>query len=806
MKFKDDKIDALIGDIQRIQTKPNMYISYLGSKGSAHLGKEAINNMIDECININSPGKNISIFIDEEENLFSVTDDGRGVPFDKIKMICEISHSGSKFSREGSGGGSAGENGIGNTAINALSSMFRVKSVRYGEEATITYNEGVEKEPLTVKKIKDKNAHGTTFSFIPSPKFLGEDCSIPSMDLIAWVEKISHIIPKDIKITFDVNKVGKESSIHKKFVNKDCLAGYVKKLVKELAVEPVNVFNNMEVEEIIPMTYNSNEKKEEPRNIKRFVGVEVAFSFSSSRSDMVSDSFCNFVNTIENGTHVDGARQAIQQYLVKKTREILSEKEAKKLEIISADVSSRLVLSVSVMCDMNPQFASQTKEKVSNPALFRIVRDLTYKSLDEYFTTNPKHLKKMTDIVKQNAKARTAANEARNSVIKGETNSLDKHKMKNFVPCNHKGKQYKELIIIEGDSAMGSARTGRFNDFQALFALTGVPTNTFDLSLAEILNASKSSTFKDLVSILGCNIGERFDITKCEYDKIIILTDADVDGKRITSLLCAFFLMHMPQLVLSGRIYKAVTPLYKIDEKSHEFIIDKKEYVKIVERKIRDVIRVSDIETKTVFNDKLMQEFLLQNRDYLEELNRIANHFRLHPLLLESIIMFKDDKKFEKIMKKKYPEITIDGNYLSGIHEGKFQVVILDKLFEKKIKSLKHYVEVVNNNRMYLQVCEVNGKGKVIEDRGVMTVGELMILCQKFNPPILMRYKGLGELQPKELRSTTLDPEKRTLIQLTASDLEKELDVFRVLHGNAGKKELKKLMTGIKIAREELDN
>lgn len=793
-KFKDDKHDALIGDIKRIQVKPNMYISYLGSRGACHLAKEAINNMIDECINTNSPGKNISIFIDEEENVFSVTDDGRGIPFESIKMLCTISHSGSKFTREGSGGSSAGENGVGNTAINALSSFFEVKSVRYGERAYIRFEEGEEVVPLTVEKIKDKKAHGTTFTFKPSPRFLGDDCQLPTSDIVQWVEKISYIIPSDITITIDVNKRGKQSSIHKKFKNENHLAGYLKKLSKELAVEPVNIFNSKKVEAFIPRTKTT---------VERLVGVEVAFSYNSGRSEMISDSFCNFVNTIENGMHVDGAKTAIQQYLTKKVKDSLSEKEAKKLSITFNDVVTRLVLSVSVSTELDPQFASQTKEKVSSQALFQIIRDLTLEEIDAYFSTNPKHLKKIVDIVKQNAKARLAATEARNSVIKGEVSNLDQHKMKCFVPANNKGKQYKELFIIEGDSAMGSARTGRFNDYQALYALTGVPNNTFDYKISEVLAAP---TFKQLVHILGCNIGEKFDINKCNYDKIILMTDADVDGRRIRTLMCAFFLVHLPELVLQGRIYAAVTPLYKINRKKNPFITDKKEYIRLVEEKVRESIRVIDPATNKTYNNKEMQQFLLTNRDYLEELTRIAKHFSLSPLLLETIIFYKDHKDFLKIMKEKYPEITIDGEYLSGIHEGVFQILIMDKIFMKKIKGLQHHIHQLNKDSMFIRVCEVDKKGKVIEDHGIKTIGELMIMCQKYNPEILMRYKGLGELQPAELRDTTLDPTRRTLIQLTVSDIEKDLEILTVLQGKKGKKELKKLMTGIKIAREELDN
>ena len=284
------------------------------------------------------------------------------------------------------------------------------------------------------------------------------------------------------------------------------------------------------------------------------------------------------------------------------------------------------------------------------------------------------------------------------------------------------------------------------------------------------------------------------------------MTDADVDGRRIRTLMCAFFLVHLPELVLQGRIYAAVTPLYKINRKKNPFITDKKEYIRLVEEKVRESIRVIDPATNKTYNNKEMQQFLLTNRDYLEELTRIAKHFSLSPLLLETIIFYKDHKDFLKIMKDKYPEITIDGEYLSGIHEGVFQILIMDKIFMKKIKGLQHHIHQLNKDSMFIRVCEVDKKGKVIEDHGIKTIGELMIMCQKYNPEILMRYKGLGELQPAELRDTTLDPTRRTLIQLTVSDIEKDLEILTVLQGKKGKKELKKLMTGIKIAREELDN
>lgn len=798
-KYIDDVIDHKESDIEKIQTKPNMYISYIGPKGSLHLTKEIINNAIDETINPNSPGDTIEIYLDEAENTLSVSDNGRGIQFDKMELVCTKLQAGSKFTREGIGA-SAGENGVGLTAVNALSDFFEIISTRYGQKAKIRFEKGKLVQPVTIKEISNKDKHGTTVIFKPSQFFLGEDCDIPSEKLMEWIEKIIYLVPAKDTISLSINKKGKESVIHKKYKNKSGLYDYIKKLTKKSLIDPIHFMKSMKIKELVNTIDENNRSVR--KEVERFLGLEVAFTFGSNSTEMISDSFCNFVNTIDGGEHVDAVKTAISQYISKQVKESLSEREAKNLDILFTDVQQGLVLTVYLSTDMQPHFASQTKEKLSNSEFFKPLRDMTYSALVEYFKKEPKELKKIIDFVKTNAKARVEATKVRNSVVRGETTNLDEHKMKNFAPANNKGKNdYRELIIIEGDSALGSVRAGRFdNDTQAVFALKGVPLNSFGQKLDKVL---LNEEFLKLVKVLGCNIGERFDITKLRYNKIIIMTDADIDGHRITSLVCVFFICHLPKLVEAGLVYKSVPPLYKITNKKKPFILDKNEYVSIFEERIRGAVKLINPDNNKVFDNEQMKDFLLKNRNYIEDLHRLANHFAIEPMLMEFLVIHGEDSDFRKKFKKKFPELDIDNeNVLSGVYNGKYQILIMDKIYQKRIAAFRNYFTEVND-KAYYKVAEIVD-GKPV-DRGLMTIGEFMTMCHKFQPSIEQRYKGLGELAASDLRDTTLDPENRLLIKLTMEDLKKEIEKFRVLHGDDSD-ERKKLMEHFKISLEDLDN
>jgi len=785
-KFIDDIIDHKESDIDKVQCKPNVYIGYLGQKGSLHLTKEIINNSIDECINVNSPGNEINIYLDETENTIKILDNGRGISFDKLELVCTTLQSGSKFTREQSKQ-SAGENGIGMCTITALSDIIEISSTRYGEKLTIKFING-KKIDEKITKVNNKDKHGLCIIFKPSPFYMGDECNIITEDLLNWVEKIIYLVTPDIKINVSVTRKGKESTIQKKYRNKNGLYDYMKKLCKEPLIDPIHFFQSLKIKEF-----------DKGYEYDRFIGLEVAFTFDSNNTnnEMLVDSFCNFVNTIENGVHVDAVKQGIIQYLGKQTRESLSQRDLKNIDIVYNDITSNLVLTLFLSTDMRLEFSGQVKEKVTNNSFFKPLKDMTYKALMEYFKTHSKELKKITDYIKLIAKARTQANKIRNAVIKGDTQAFAEHALKNFVKANNKGDSYRELFIIEGDSALGTARQGRNTTTQALFSIFGVPLNSFNLELDKALS---NTELKELVKRLKCGIGNGFDIKKLHYKKIIIMADSDVDGYRIVSLVCTFFLMHLPEIIKQGLLYKAVSPLYEIHDKQKPFILDKKEYIEVFERRIRDKIRIKD--NKEVLTNEQMKEFLLKNRMYLDEIYRVANHFNIHPILMEFIIIHSDDKNFINDLQFKFPEMSVEDNVISGIIEGKFQIVIIDDLFRKRINSLKVFIDKVNNKKMYYDVSVEN------DYSSVMSLAEFFILCQKYKPKIKTRFKGLGELKSKDLWDTTMDPNKRILIKLTMKDVEKEVEKFRIIHGDGTDaiSERKQLMKNFKIDREDLDN
>lgn len=791
-KFIDDKIVHIEDDIEKVQTKPNMYISYLGARGALHLTKEIINNAIDECINDNSPGDTIDIYLNENENMISVTDNGRGIPPESLDIVCTTLQSGSKMQREGTGS-SAGENGVGLTACNALAELFEIIVYRYGERWKISFTDGKQTGPISKTSISDKNKHASVIIMKPSKFFLGEDCEISADELTTWVDKISYLLPTNIKLNLSIEKKGRESLVTKKYVNKHGIYDYVKKLCDRPLLDPIKFTKTLHLKE-----------KNRDKEFDRFMRLDVAFTFSSSGTDLVVDSFCNFVNTVDNGVHVDAVKTAILQYLSKQTRDMLSERDAKKFDIIYADVSQGLALTVNLQTDFQPQFTGQTKEKLSNDGFFKPIRDMTYRGLVEYFKDLPKDLKRVTDRIRLNAKARYESTKVRNSVIRGETTNFEEHMMENFEPANNKGKNdYRELFIIEGKSARGSASSGRFDkDTQALFSLRGVPLNAFGVDINKVL---LNNEFKCLVQILGCNIGERFDITKLKYRKIIIMADSDADGYNITSMICAFFITHMPEIVKGGYLYKAVAPLYRIKSKYKEFILNKREYVQIFERQIRDNVRVIDPDTNHAYSDAELQNLLFINQDYLEELHRIASHLAIDADLLEYIAIHNERPDFKKIFHQKYSELTIDDdNVMSGIYNGHYQILIMDSLFQKRLAPLKHYIHDVNHDKMYYIIHEVYGT-KSEQDKGLMSIGDFLTMCEKFQPVIQTRYKGLAELQPSDLCDTTLDPNKRMLIRLTIDDINRDLAKFNILHGNDSD-ERRLLMEHFKINREDLDN
>ena len=788
--FVDDTIVHKEDDLEKIQTSPGMYISYTGAKGSLHLAKEIANNMVDECINTNSPADTIDFIFDEATSEFACRDNGRGIPHESLEVVCTKIQSSGKFGRRGAGGASAGQNGVGLTAINALAKLFILTSFRVnGYKRTISFNEGKKVDDITTKCSPDE--HGTLCVFRPSERFMGKNSKINADDLVEWITKLSYQIPNEITMNLSVNRIGKAASQHMTLRNKNGMYDYLKKFASALIFEPIHIKDKCKVLDNI---INENGEEE---SIERFLGIEVAFSFTTNDTPFI-DSFCNYVNTIDGGFHISAVQDAVAKYLFRETKEALTDKEKEKLEIKFMDVTNNLSLAVNVLTDLDPNFRGQTKDKVGNEELVAPIKNMVTKGIKEHFKNNPKDLKVAITLIKNIAKARYEAQKVRNSVIKGKSNLLDEHSIKGFRPAIN-GNKKKELYITEGDSALGSALSARNPYTQAIYAVQGVPKNTFKLALDKAL---ENDEMKALVTIIGANIGSRFDIESLKYDKIIIMTDGDIDGANITSLLCAFFLKHMPKLVEAGKIYKALPPLYKLE--GGVFVADKKKYIELMEERISKSVKIYDLKGNQLSRNEV-KSLLMVNRTYPEILENTASNFSTDPLFMEFLVAHRNDKNFEKLLAKNYPEITItdNGSFISGIVDNKLQSIVINKSYNRRIEDLQKLIFDVNKGNLYYRVVEIDKRNGDI-DRGIVSLGGLFRLVQRFRPKIEMRYKGLGELPPKQLWETTMSPENRNLIKMTVQDMKRELEIFEMLHGkDDGNKEM---MRNYKIAREDLDN
>ena len=799
-KYVEEKMIVAESDLDKIRTAPLMYISRLGSLGAIHLCKECINNNIDECINIHSPGDYISIILNEDENTFTSEDNGRGLPFDKMLEACTMIQSSTKFNRTDNQK-SAGCHGAGLKCTNALSDYFKLEVYKLGEYACVEFKNGVQVQSGEVKKISDKERHGTIVTFKPSEKYMGK-CQMKGDDLLQWLNNIKHFL--DSKITIDVEIIREDKSIRN--VLKRTPKGLVDLVSEMTDVRHTPIYSGngtSYIDEDVRIIKPGG--KVENRTLERDIDLEFAFTLNANRLEPTIRSFCNFVHTVDEGDHTQAVVNGICQYLSRKTKDSLTEKEKEKYKILFNDITSNLVLALSVNTSMDPGFTGQTKEKIENRKIIKPLQDLVKNSLDKFFTNNPKELKKYTDIIKTNAKARYEANRSRTNIIKRETSNLSEHLIPNYFPANKKGKNdYRELFIFEGLSVKSNGMQARDPEYQAMYTMRGVPGNAYDMDSNTLIE--KNETFRNLTRAINAGYGETFNINKCRFSKIIISSDADIDGKFIFSLLGGFFLKHMLDLILAGRLYLVLPPLYKIKDKKQPFIMDKTEYNEVFNRRIIDRFELND-DSGAPIKKKDFLEFLRLNQYYLDELISCSKHCIANMRLVEFVVKYRNDKSFEKLLKKNFPEIKIEkdengvDDIIIGIYEGKQQIFTLDKVFNKKTEKLK---ELMNkNNTFNVEVIEKYKDNN--EYRGIMSIGDFLYLAQKVQPSKELRYKGLGELDEDDLWDTTMDPNKRVLVQLTVSDIQEALDMYDILHGKKDK-ERREMTEAFEINKEMLDN
>ena len=772
-KFKDDDIRVIEDDLERLRERTTVYISYKGDKGALHLCKELINNAIDEAMSPKSPCKNIQIVFNEKENRLTVSDDGRGIPFQHIVDVTTKLQSSSNFGKTKQGAEvsfKAGENGIGLTAINALSEYLTIIVTREGKRGTFNFVDGrLQGEPIYEKA--DPTEHGTTAIFVPSEKYLGP-CHSKEADLFSWLSLISHFVPSSKTIYYTpIKKKGDE-----------------KKTIKlKYANGPVKLLESNMKKPLLSTTMNF--KSNEPN-------VQVCFNYdeADSTDGYNTISFCNWVNTIQHGEHVSGAKTGYCQAMMKIVPTYMTENEKKKWNITFEDI--RLGLCTEIFLFHNdPQFTGQTKECVGNREIFKDVRDAVYKATMAYMKENAAEAKKISNYIKKNARARLEVSKIRKSDYKA-MDSFEESVMSGYSPAIGKG--YKELYIVEGDSAKGGVTGVRDAMTQAVFKIKGNPKNTYGIKLAEVL---QNAEFKTLIKIIGTGIGKDFNLAQSKFDKIIIFVDSDIDGFNMTSLLSTFFLCFMPDLVKAGMLYKAKAPLYILKDSKNKYILSKVEYYKIFADKVVENTTLIDSKGNKLSNED-MHTLIDSNKDYLLELEPLTQYFYTNPELIEFTLLHAPSPKFNYVLKKRFPELTYDEatNVIQGSIDGVYQYLVADQAFFDKCERLTKLIKDVNKSDIYYTM-ESNGY------KSLTSHGMFFNNTKKYLPEIEDRIKGLGELDGEVMWETTLNPANRELIRLTIDDLERDLNTVKVLHGPDSK--LRKAFmidNNHKFNRDDLDN
>ena len=531
---------VILEGLEAVRKRPGMYIGSTGTRGLHHLIWEILDNGIDEHLAGFCSQIDITL---RRDGSITIRDYGRGVPVDihptkKIpteRVVYTVLHAGGKFS----GGAykvSGGLHGVGASVVNALSTKMIVEIRRDGNVYVDEYENGghpvtaLVKGELPAVKTCKKSDRGTSVTFYPDDTIF-ETIEFKA-DIIKKKLKETAFLNKGLKLNFKDEITGEE----KTYEEKDGIKSYVKYINRETEVIH---------DEVVYVEGESSD-----------IEVEVAFQYTNGFSEQIN-AYCNRINVVDGGTLVTGFKTALTRVMNQYARE-LGYLKGKDDNFDGKDIRNGIVTIISIK-HPDPQFEGQTKTKLGNTDAKTAVEDVVSKEIVRYFDKNIEVLKSILDLAQKSYSARTASDKARNAVLKSLNDFDVKSKL---ASCSSKNAEECEIYLVEGDSAGGTVKTARNRKTQAVLPLRGKILNVEKAALEKIL---VNNEIKSMIATFGCGIGDEFDITKLRYDKIIILTDADVDGAHISTLLLTFFYRFMPDLIKEGKIYRGLPPLYKVD-------------------------------------------------------------------------------------------------------------------------------------------------------------------------------------------------------------------------------------------------
>lgn len=532
--YSADEIRVLEG-LEAVRLRPGMYIGSTSARGLHHLVYEIVDNSIDEALAGFCDTIQVTI---NPDGSCTVTDNGRGIPVDMhesgkpaLEVVLTVLHAGGKF---GDGGYaiSGGLHGVGVSVVNALSSWMKVQVHRNGKVYEMAFSRGEVTEKMTV--VGESHDTGTIVTFMPDPEIFKEGTDFSYDTLKIRVRELA-FLNKGLKITLTDNREGAKKSEQFHY------AGGITEFVRYL-----NQGKDLVNKDVIAF---EGEKDK--------VIVDIAMQYQTGYTENMY-TFVNDINTIEGGMHLAGFRTALTRCLNDYARKNSLLKDSED-NLSGEDVREGLTCVISVKVP-NPQFEGQTKTKLGNLEVKGIVDNITSEGLKVYLEEHPAEAKEIINKGLTASRAREAARRARE--LTRRKNALEVSSLPGkLADCTERDPKFTEIYIVEGDSAGGSAKSGRDRRYQAILPLRGKILNVEKARLDRVLN---SDAIRTMITAFGTGIGEDFDISKLRYYKIIIMTDADVDGAHIRTLLLTFFYRYMPQLITEGHVFIAQPPLYQV--------------------------------------------------------------------------------------------------------------------------------------------------------------------------------------------------------------------------------------------------
>ena len=785
----DEKMIKVLTDVEHVRTRPGMYIGGYNPRGLHHLVYEIVDNSIDEALA--GHAKHIEVKINADGSC-TVSDDGRGIPvgihptegIPTVEVVFATLGAGGKFEHgdESAYKTSGGLHGVGASVVNFVSEWMEIEVARDGKVHQMMFERGIKSKNLEV--IGEAVKSGTKVSFKPDPT-LFTDMEWVHETLANRLRELA-FLNAGIEIGFDDERVGKRD---------------VYKYDNGL-VEYVKFMNEGKTSTTSVMSF----QKSEPAT---HLMVEVAMQYNDGYNETIL-TFANNINNHAGGTHLSGFKTAL-------TGTINRYADAKNLlkndvRLSGDDLREGLVAVISVKL-MEPTFESQTKDKLLNTEIESFVQSAMNERLSAYLEENPKEAKAIIEKGLLAAEAREAARKARE--LTRRKNALEGNSLPGKLSdCRSKSNEDTELFLVEGDSAGGSAKQGRDSEIQAILALRGKLLNVEKANLVKMLGHEEIRT---IISALGCGIRDDFNLEKRRYVKIVIMTDADVDGSHIRTLLLTFFFRHMTELIRVGRVYVAQPPLYKVTRrKKVEYVLNdtemKKIYVNLGTENTQ--LQVRDEQgnpTKTIEGDELKQVCHLLDRlddligvverrgivfvDFL--MKRDENgHLPLHRVILAGVDHFfhtqaqRDAFLVESgipLGETVTPIATIDKAKQvknQEMHEVRELEKIFAALKEKDLPIDDFYLtqeESISGEKLLTRYALKHDE-KTVEVAGV---GGLLPAIEKIAKQGMEvgRFKGLGEMNPEELWQTTLDRSQRVLLRVTLEEAADAERLFSVLMG-----------------------